>query len=356
MPRQKVARHLRYWIMLGVAACVNPAIGSPPVDPGSAGRSHSRMDRALESRSALLGANRGAASASVGSSGSIAGTTSTAASSVGVTASSSGSQNAGGATGTIASETGRDTASSSRLNSTGAPNGVMTDRSRRPDASFAFHGATARGLRGDVASRSTSVSPTGAEARVHAKAGLDRAALQTDRASRSAESGTTGKARSAAAREAQGQRPDSTKMPRSFSLVSRAKLSRSEKSTIPDSDTTENADRTEAPDRHELRGKDSHRTNPQADVFLNRRLAQIDRMRDDALASGDTDKLREADRLELLARQQYSARTTGERKVGSAMKDFNRQPRPAKISPDSGVVTETEGNVVSETSSDLEPQ
>jgi hypothetical protein len=355
MPRQKVARHLRYWIMLGVAACGNPAIGSPPVDPGSAGRSHSRTDRAIESRLALLGANRGSSPASVGASGSIAGNASTAASSVGATASSTGSQNAGGTTGTIASETGRDTATPSSSNTTGAPNGVMTDRSRRPDASFAFHGATARGLRGDAPSRNTSTSPTGAEARVHAKVGPDQAVLQTNRALRRAESGTASKARSAAAHEAHEQRPNSTKAPRSFSMVSRAHLSRSEKSSIPDSDSTENAVHAEAPESHKSPGRESHRMNSQTDLLLNRRLAQIDRMRDDALASGDTDKLREADRLELLARQQYSGRTTGERKVGSTMKDFNRQPRPAEISPDSGVIIETEENVVLERSSDVEP-
>ena len=52
-------------------------------------------------------------------------------------------------------------------------------------------------------------------------------------------------------------------------------------------------------------------------------------MRDEALASGDTEKLRTADRLEVLARSQFTQKTTGVRSVGSAMKEFDREPLPA---------------------------
>jgi len=314
MPRKNVARHLHYWLLLLFAASGSIAVAAPPIDAGSAGRNHSRMDRAMESRASLLGSARGSGMSDIGTSASLSGTARNGAASAGGSASLSnsangGGTNAGGTTGTTASEAGRSTAASAKATNaaaTGAPTGLMTDRSRRPDASFRLDASTARGLRGDNAARTTPGKPA-AESRAH------------------------------------GQRPDSAKERPSLPAVSQAHARRSETQGKAKSDKAERALMTVARTSDSTRGQST-----QAESFLNRRLAQIDRMRDDALASGDTEKLREADRLETLARSQYSQKTTGERTIGSSMKAFNSQPRSTEINPVGGSSANPEAPLAAE--------
>lgn len=75
----------------------------------------------------------------------------------------------------------------------------------------------------------------------------------------------------------------------------------------------------------------SERTLGLADTQLARRLAQIDQMRDQALATGNENLLVQADQLETLARAQFTQRTTDERTVGTAMRTFNQQRQSADI-------------------------
>ena len=71
------------------------------------------------------------------------------------------------------------------------------------------------------------------------------------------------------------------------------------------------------------RGRDPEFILSRADRLLAHRLAQIDRMRDQAIENDDEELLRQADKLEILARAQYTQRTTGEQTVGTAMRTFN---------------------------------
>lgn len=71
-----------------------------------------------------------------------------------------------------------------------------------------------------------------------------------------------------------------------------------------------------------------------ADRLLVHRLAQIDRMRDSAVENGDEALLRQADRLEVLARAQYQQRAEGTATVGAAMRDFNAAQRASRTEQD----------------------
>lgn len=87
---------------------------------------------------------------------------------------------------------------------------------------------------------------------------------------------------------------------------------------------------TERP-AQEQRLASSERTLGLADTQLARRLAQIDRMRDQALATGNENLLVQADQLEALARAQFTQRTTDERTVGTAMQTFNQQRQSTDV-------------------------
>jgi hypothetical protein len=81
------------------------------------------------------------------------------------------------------------------------------------------------------------------------------------------------------------------------------------------------------------RGRDPEFHLSRADRLLAHRLAQIDRMRDAALENDDESLLHQADKLEALARAQYTQRTTGERTVGATMRDFNHPPETTEPEP-----------------------
>jgi hypothetical protein len=92
------------------------------------------------------------------------------------------------------------------------------------------------------------------------------------------------------------------------------------------------ADRSDA----EHRGFDLTR----ADRLLAHRLAQIERMRDRAVDTKDDGLLRQADRLEVIARAQYSQRTDGETSVGEPVRTFNASQRDMRdVSDDHGGAT-----------------
>lgn len=62
----------------------------------------------------------------------------------------------------------------------------------------------------------------------------------------------------------------------------------------------------------------------EADALLTKRMELINRMREDAKETGDSEALREADRLEALARGQYAARTESERSAEAALRILKR--------------------------------
>jgi len=77
-----------------------------------------------------------------------------------------------------------------------------------------------------------------------------------------------------------------------------------------------------------------------ADRLLAHRLAQIERMRDRAVETDDDELLSTADRLEVIARAQYSQRTGGETSVGVAVKTFNESLRDGRDSTDDDTTTD----------------
>lgn len=79
-----------------------------------------------------------------------------------------------------------------------------------------------------------------------------------------------------------------------------------------------------------------------ADRLLAHRLAQIERMRDRAVEADDDELLRQADRLEVIARAQYSQRTDGETSVGAAVTSFNASQFDSQSEGGVGSSTETD--------------
>ena len=332
MLRQKKAfRHVRNWMIVAAATTGALTQAAPPTDVGSAGRGISATDRALESRASVLGNVRGR-SADVSRSAEASGGRS-------ITPSAGQNSASTEVTAGIASE-----AADGRISATGATNSGVTstgvnDRSRRPEATFTLNGNARRNQLADPATRPNSASiAAGANGRI----GLDRAATRTDRVAASERSTRT--AESGQTRPTRSFNLFSSGKSRTARLESSSSASRSDKSTGTTSENTEST----AVIATGLR-RDGQQRAAQADAFLTRRLAQIDRMRGEALANGDTEKLRAADRLEVLARSQYSQKTTGIRSVGSAMKEFDREPLPADTSSE----IEVDGDASTAIDSDL---
>jgi hypothetical protein len=85
----------------------------------------------------------------------------------------------------------------------------------------------------------------------------------------------------------------------------------------------------------------------EADALLTKRMELINRMREDAKETGDSEALREADRLEALARGQYAARTESERSAEAALRILQRSsdnnnapslPLPSESVPEKEVI------------------
>jgi hypothetical protein len=97
----------------------------------------------------------------------------------------------------------------------------------------------------------------------------------------------------------------------------------------------------------------------QAERHLAIRLAQIDKMRDRAVETGDEQLLLQADRLEALARAQYSQRVDGETTVGATMRAFNEDVRTGRREagqPDSPGTNATNGSeTTGDTTSNVTP-
>ena len=289
MPEKNIFRCLFYFAMFVVTVAGSLTQAAPPSDAGSAGRGNSPMDRALESRARILDRSRGSSMATASATGTSA------------VGSRDNSSRLRTASDTAVATHGRETAADVSAN-------ALTDRPRRTEATFSLDGATHRSPH---AERSPNAIYAHGEAGSKGKTGLDRASTHTDR-----EGGI-------------GTR-DEPRTGWRFGWLSSGK-------PLTTRSGADNADNRTDPSERSANtavghGHDGDRKFSQADSFLTRRLAQIDRMRDNALETGDTELLREADRLEVLARAQHTQRTTGEHSVGSAMRTFNRDPRESSTS------------------------
>ncbi len=309
--QQKVSRHFRHWVMFAIASSGALAQAAPPIDSGSAVRGHSATDRALESRASLLGNARGnaggissASHASGSSSSTAAQSNASGSASSGDLSSTSVSANSGAAVG-------------------GTTPGVMSDHSRRPEASFSLGASADRSTRANL--RATANSARDA-ARENGRKGLERASARTDRASRSSILRVKGQARA----RVNVDHPSNATTPEEQQTTqdgTARNAGRSRSGDRPQTTKSETAKQASLTVEHH--GKGSQDQLMRAEAFLSHRLSQIDRMRDAALASGNTEKLRAADRLEVLARSQFSQKTTGEHSVGIAMKNFNQVAEPS---------------------------
>ncbi len=294
MLRKRTFRCLFQFALFAAVTASSLAQTAPPVDPGSRGRGNSEMDRALESRARVLDHARSVSIATTG----------------GAAASTGESLSRSNSTGTAAATGGRETAADASVS-------VMADRSRRTEATFGLDRLNLRSQHSDRSERGMSARN---DVRSPGEKGMQEAANHSDR--------MEGVSTVAEARTGRG---------RMFARLT------SGKSRMSSSESTKNdpvADPKNFAEEKQFRSVyEPDRKRPGADCDLPRRMAQIDRMRDRALESGNTDLLRQADRLEVLARAQYTQRTTGEHSVGIAMKTFNQDQREPVITPEPSPIT-----------------
>lgn len=294
MPAGRLSRYARRLALAAAASTALPALAEPPVDrPTGQGKSASALDRALESRASLADRARGRSADALGAS---------------ATPGASAADRAGGR--------GLDTAASGP----GATNGV-TAPGRESSSAFGL---------GTAAERRGHASPQSGTGRIGRELTAGRSSGRRD---------------AAAAERSLGRRPaDGAKSGIRLGWLRNGKSS-ADGATAGDGATTPGAaglaHRPEAPRR---RGHDPGRILSKADRLLAQRLAQIERMRDEAVANDDDELLRQADKLQALARAQYTQRTTGEKTVGTTMRSFERD-RDAEPGPDADAGTDTDGGV-----------
>lgn len=289
MPAGRLSRYARRLALAAAAGASLPAFAEPPVDrPTGQGKSASALDRALESRASLTDRARGKSADALGAS---------------ATPGASAADRAAGR--------GLDTAASSPGTTTG-----FSSPGRESSSAFGL---------GTAAERRGHASPQSG----------------TGRIGRELKNGRSIERRDATATERSLDRRsgDQAKSGLRLGWLRNGKTS-AEGSTAGDGPTTPGAaglpHRPEAP---RGRGHDPDRVLSKADRLLAQRLAQIERMRDEAVANDDDELLRQADKLESLARAQHTQRTTGEKTVGTTMRSFE-QDRDAESDTDAdGSVT-----------------
>lgn len=279
MPMRFFTRCIRPMALLAAAGTTGMAIAAPPIDVGAAARGTTNVDRALESRARVLDRAR------------MSGRTMTDAAATATTSQRDGALTNGAAGGTAV----------------GVAGSVNVSTDRGPGAAAAFGLETSAAKRNGHAASPLDAGRLGAELRGSAGMALGR--------------DVPGQSRDGTRAESQGRG--------SFGL-GLGWLKRDERRS-PIAQTPEGASvSVDTIGTADVRIGHGRRHNPeramsQADAHLARRLAQIDRMRDRAVELGDETLLQQADKLEVLARAQYSQRTTGELSVGSAMRTFNEE-------------------------------